>query len=214
MALEGQQLGRYRLLSMLGSGGMGEVYLAEDTHIRRQVAIKVIRAEAASYPNASAAQESARLFKREIRAIAMLDHPHILPLFDYGEEARNGVELTYMVMPLRQEGSLSVWFKQHTEVTPLSLPTVAHFIRQASSALQYAHSHQVVHQDVKLANFLVRTDEEQPDLPDLLLADFGVAKLFTGTASMSQNSRGTPAFMAPEQWSGTPTPATDQYALA
>src|SRR5439155_23742414 len=104
MLLEGVQLGRYRLLHLLGSGGMGEVYVGEDTHIRRQVAIKVIRAEAIPYPNSETAKESARLFQREVRAIAMLDHPHILPLFDYGEENIKGTTLTYMVMPYRAEG--------------------------------------------------------------------------------------------------------------
>ena len=86
MLLEGMQLGRYRLISLLGTGGMGEVYLGEDMHIRRQVAIKVTRAEATPYPNSSSAKEAARLFQREVRAIAMLDHPYILPLFDYGEQ--------------------------------------------------------------------------------------------------------------------------------
>jgi serine/threonine protein kinase len=112
MALEGQQLGRYRLQNLLGGGGMGEVYLAEDVHIRRQVAVKVIRAEVAAYPDPEAAKESARLFRREIRAIALLDHPHILPLYDYGEENFNNMALTYMVMPLRMGGSLATWFQQ------------------------------------------------------------------------------------------------------
>jgi eukaryotic-like serine/threonine-protein kinase len=80
MPLEGLQLGRYRLLNALGSGGMGEVYLAEDTHIHRQVAIKIVRSEATPYPNTESAKEAERLFRREIRAIATLDHPHILPL--------------------------------------------------------------------------------------------------------------------------------------
>ncbi len=82
MSLEGQQLGRYRLERRLGSGGMGEVYLATDTLINRQVAIKLIRAEVASYPNVNATSEAARLFQREMKTIAQLDHPHILPLFD------------------------------------------------------------------------------------------------------------------------------------
>src|ERR1700682_1134940 len=107
MALEGQQLGRYRLQQLLGSGGMGEVYLATDTLINRQAAIKVIRSDVSSYPDAGVGQESARLFQREMKAIAMLDHPHIMPLFDYGEATINGASLAYLVMPYRQGGVLA-----------------------------------------------------------------------------------------------------------
>ncbi len=86
MSLEGQQIDRYRIVRLLGNGGMGEVYLAEDARIEQQVAIKVIRAEVSPYPDTQTSQEAARLFQREARAIAKLDHPHILPLYDYGEE--------------------------------------------------------------------------------------------------------------------------------
>src|SRR5256712_8095713 len=101
MALEGLQLGQYRLLRLLGSGGMGEVYLAEDARIGQQVAIKVIRSEGTPYPESTAAKEAARLFEREAKAIARLDHPHILPLYAYGEETLHEQLLTYLVMPYR-----------------------------------------------------------------------------------------------------------------
>jgi serine/threonine protein kinase len=214
MLLEGMQLGRYRLSRLLGSGGMGEVYLGEDTHIRRQVAVKVTRAEATPYPNSEAAKQATRLIQREVRAIAMLDHPYILPLFDYGEQETETTSLTYMVMPYREEGSLSTWLRQRSEKQTLSPQEVAHFIRQAASALAYAHHHQIIHQDVKPSNFLIRSNETNPQLPDLLLADFGVAKFTSASASVSQSSRGTPTYMAPEQWSGQPVAASDQYALA
>ncbi len=214
MSLEGQELGRYRLQQLLGSGGMGEVYLATDISLNRQVAIKVIRAEAASYPEAYAAKEAVRLFQRELRAIAALDHPHILPLFDYGEESAGRTTLTYMVMPFRTEGSLADWLHRRAGSEVLSPQDIEDVLRQAASALQYAHDQQILHQDVKPSNFLVRRREQQPDRPDVLLADFGVAKFTSATASMSQAIRGTPAYMAPEQWEGSPVPATDQYALA
>ncbi len=214
MLLEGMQLGRYRLLRLLGSGGMGEVYLGEDTHIRRQVAIKVTRAEATPYPNSETAKQAARLFQREVRAIATLDHPYILPLFDYGEQEMEATSLTFMVMPYREEGSLSTWLRQRGEKQTLTPQEVALFIRQAASALAYAHRHQIIHQDVKPSNFLMRSNETNPQLPDLLLADFGVAKFTSASASMSQSSRGTPTYMAPEQWIGQPVAASDQYALA
>jgi eukaryotic-like serine/threonine-protein kinase len=132
MPLEGLQLGRYRLLRLIGSGGMGEVYLAEDTRVNRQLAIKVVRTEATPYPDANATKEAARLFQREMRAITMLDHPHILPLIDFGEESVNKITLTYMVMPFRQEGSLADWLQQRSSAEILSPQDVAHLIYHAA----------------------------------------------------------------------------------
>ncbi len=214
MPFEGLQLGHYRLLRLIGSGGMGEVYLAEDTRINRQLAIKVVRMEATPYPDANATKETARLFQREMRAITMLDHPHILPLIDFGEENVNKIILTYMVMPFRQEGSLADWLQQRSSAELLSPQVVAHYIYQAADALQHAHDSQLIHQDVKPSNFLIRSRAGNPGRPDLLLADFGIVKFTTATATASQSIRGTPAYMAPEQWDGQPVPATDQYALA
>jgi eukaryotic-like serine/threonine-protein kinase len=214
MSLEGTQLGHYRLTSKLGSGGMGEVYLAQDTLIDRLVAVKIVRSQISSEPDATAARESARLFQREAQAIAALDHPQILPLFDFGEQNYDSTTLTYMVMPFRQEGSLTDWLQQHSRSDSLSLSTVAHIIQQAAEALQHVHDHHIVHLDIKPSNILIRTNKEQPSYPNLLLTDFGIAKM-AGTGTMaSQSVRGTPTYMAPEQWYGNTTPATDQYALA
>lgn len=214
MALEGLQLGQYRLMHLLGSGGMGEVYLAEDARINQQVAIKVSRTEATPYPNNSTSQDAVRLFQREAKAVARLDHPHILSLFSYGEEHVNGMTLIYIVMPYRREGSFINWLEQRGDNELLTVQDVAYFISQAADALQYAHDNQIVHQDVKPSNFLIRMNKEHPKLPDLLLADFGIARLSTSTSNVSHSIRGTPTYMAPEQWSGEPVYATDQYALA
>jgi tRNA A-37 threonylcarbamoyl transferase component Bud32 len=217
MSLEGQQLDRYRVVRLLGSGGMGEVYLAEDARIEQQVAIKVIRAEVSPYRDAQATQEAARLFQREAKAIAKLDHPHILPLFAYGEERIGNLTVIYLVMPYRQEGSLAAWLRKRSQTGLLSPQEAAHIVGQAASALQHAHDRQIIHQDVKPSNFLLRQRSEtpmRPDLPDLFLADFGIARFSTATASASQSIRGTPTSMAPEQWEGHPVAATDQYALA
>ena len=207
MSLEGSQISRFHLLRLLKRGGMGEVYLAEDSQLQRQVAIKVVQDE---NPNAG----SARLFQREARAIAMLDHPHILPLFDFGEVIIYGTPLTYMVMPFCKDDTLASWIQQHRNTTQISLHEIVSIIQQAASALQYAHNRQIVHQDVKPSNLLIRSSEDASGPPDLLLADFGVAKSLSATSTLSQSVRGTPAYMAPEQWEGTPVSATDQYALA
>ncbi len=212
MPLAGLQLGRYHLIRLIGSGGMGEVYLAEDTRIDRQVAIKLFRNEG-THSGVDATKKAARLFQREMKAIAMLDHPHILPLFDYGEESVSGLLLTYMVMSFRKDGSLAAWLRQHTP-KPLTPEHVEHFLQQAADALQHAHDRQIIHRDVKLSNFLIRGRKEKPDHPDLLLADFGIAKFNTPIPSVSSAIRGTPTYMAPEQWKGQAVTATDQYALA
>lgn len=214
MSLEGQALGRYHLLRLIGSGGMGEVYLAQDPGVSRQVAIKVIRSGNAVSGTTASADDDARLFLREARAIATLDHPHILPLYDYGEASKPGATFTYLVMPYRAEGSLESWLQQPATLSQLTLQDVEQIARQAASALQHAHDHQLIHQDVKPSNFLLRSNTDNPGRPDLLLTDFGIAKLTGLTTKTSQSIRGTPAYMAPEQWAGHPLPATDQYALA
>lgn len=213
MLSEGRLLGHYRLVRRIGGGGMGEVYLAEDTRINRQVAIKVVRTETEPYPDPVATQDAARLFQREMRAITMLDHPHILPLYDFGEEKDVNMNLTYMIMPYRQDGSLTDWLQKRGKSERLTPNEVSHFVMQAADALQHAHDHGLVHQDVKPSNFLVRPRSGHV-LPDLLLMDFGIAKITTATTTASQSIRGTPAYMAPEQWRGQPQSATDQYALA
>ncbi len=212
MIVETLQNGRYRFLRLLGQGGMGEVYLAEDTRITRQVAIKVIRTGAIPYPDVVVTEDAIRLFQNEAKVIATLNHPHILPLFDYGEEMEDQTMVTYMVMPFCSEGSFADWLYKRSELTSLSPEDVVQFVRQAADALQHAHDHQIIHRDVKPSNFLIRSDRDTVNHPDLLLTDFGIARF--NTDATSQTIRGTPTYMAPEQWSGVAVPATDQYALA
>jgi serine/threonine protein kinase len=212
MTLEGMQIGHYRLRSFIGSGAMGEVYLAEDTRVARQVAVKVLKNEGNLYTQAT--EDALRLFQREMKAVATLDHPNILPLFDFGEQIINKATCTYMVMPYRKEGSLVDWLQQRNNTAFLSPQEVVHIVRQAADALQHAHNRHLMHLDVKPSNFLIRQREDAPDRSDVLLADFGIAKFTTATSTVSQTIRGTPAYMAPEQWAGTPVVATDQYALA
>jgi eukaryotic-like serine/threonine-protein kinase len=214
MLLEGMQLGRYRLRQLIGRGGMGEVYLADDTHMPRQVAVKIVQTESVGYPDKKATEEATRLFEREMRVIITLDHPYILQLFDYGEAIIHNTTLTYMVMPLLKEGSLNDWLQKRGTSELLSVQDVAYIIQQAADALQHAHDQHIVHQDIKPSNFLIRTRKDRPERPDLLLTDFGIAKFTSATATASQTVRGTPTYMAPEQWEGRPVAATDQYALA
>lgn len=140
MPLEGSQLGRYHLIRLLGRGAMGEVYLAEDMGINRQVAIKAIRSDVNFEPGIDTASEATRLFQHEMRTIARLNHPHILPLFDYGEAMVNGAQLPYMVMPFCQDGSLAAWLKQRSSSSFLSPLDIARIVQQAAEALQICTS--------------------------------------------------------------------------
>ena len=213
MQLEGHQINQYRFIRLLRSGGMGEVYLAYDEHLDRQVAVKVIRTDTSRYPDTQAARDAARLFLREMQAIARLDHMNILPVYGSGEKSVNGAKLMFMVMPYRRQGSLADWLQKRDTARPLSLKDTERIVKQAANALQHAHNHRIIHQDIKPSNFLIQGEAEHPGQLNLQLADFGVAKLMT-TTSESQTIRGTPTYMAPEQWDGHPVPATDQYALA
>ncbi|WP_069802144.1 WD40 repeat domain-containing serine/threonine protein kinase [Thermogemmatispora onikobensis] len=225
--LIGSVIGGYTIKQLLGSGGMGTVYLAEDPMIGQQVAIKVVRAEASDFLEAEKALER---FKQEARAVASLDHLHILPLYRYGEEETELGRRAYMVMQYRPEGSLWDWLRRRAGLAsqqslsrvpqlppglpsawPLTLSEAEDYLQQAASALQYAHDRGIVHRDIKPANFLLRI-EGGPRV-HLLLSDFGLAKFFSFSSATS-HIFGTPLYMAPEQFGGEARPESDQYALA
>ncbi|MBX5452061.1 WD40 repeat domain-containing serine/threonine protein kinase [Thermogemmatispora sp.] len=225
--LIGSVIGGYIIKQFIGSGGMGTVYLAEDPMIGQQVAIKVVRAEAGDLPDAEKALER---FKQEARAVASLDHLHILPLYRYGEEETGQGRRAYMVMQYRPEGSLWDWLRRRSGQAsqqslsrapqlpaglpsswPLGLREAEDYLQQAASALQYAHDRGIVHRDIKPANFLLRI-EGGPRV-HLLLSDFGLAKFFSFSSATS-HIFGTPLYMAPEQFGGEARPESDQYALA
>ena len=208
----GQRLNDYEIISFLTSGGMGEIYLAEEVALSRQVVIKVVRPEAIKYPNSEDGRKVIQLFQREATAVARLNHQYILPLYKFGGATIDENPLMYMVMPYCQEKSLYDWMYTHTK-TILTPFEADYIVRQAAEALQYAHNQGIIHLDVKPSNFLVRYQAEDVSRLNLQLMDFGVAK-FTATTGMSQTVRGSLDYMAPEQWENRPVFATDQYALA
>ncbi len=227
--LVGTSISGYTLVRLLGSGGMGAVYLAEDTDIGQQVAIKLVRTDAGDFLDGITTAAAAERFKQEARAVASLDHLHILPLYRYGEEETSNGKRAYIIMQYRPEGSLWDWLRRRAGLPPgqsfisppnlpdmngswpLSLEEAGEYLQQAASALQYAHEHGIIHRDVKPANFLLRIDNG--NTVHLLLSDFGLAKLFSSNTATSQ-ILGTPTYMAPEQFDGTAGPESDQYALA
>lgn len=147
-----------------------------------------------------------------MQLLASFDHPNILPIYEADEQSINGKPLLYMVTPYRKDGSLDDWLRQHGSIVPQQI--VGNIVQHAADALQQAHDSKILHLDIKPSNFLIRGGNAKSDLLDLQLADFGIAKIASTSTDMTIATRGTPSYMAPEQWQGHPVAATDQYALA
>jgi serine/threonine protein kinase len=204
--LVGQTLNRYKLVKLLGEGGMGAVFKGFDLTLQRDVAIKIMHPHFARTPNF---QER---FLQEARTAARLDHPGVVKVFDFGHSQSQlyivmefipGDNLGKMLRDLKKEGKWIV------------LPEAIEIIRQVSLALDYAHKQGVLHRDIKPDNIMLkpRKTEVLPYTP--VVTDLGLAKL-AGSAVVTQEgvSMGTPAYMAPEQALGDPTDErSDVYSL-
>ncbi len=193
----GQMLGVYRIVSKVGQGGMATVYKAYQASMDRNVAIKVLPGQLAESP------EFAARFQQEARIIARLEHPHILPVFDYGED--NGI--TYFVMRYLDAGSL----KDKMLAGPLALTEIDRVFTQLADALGYAHGRGIIHRDLKPANALIDSDG------NLFLTDFGIAKLLESASprlTQTDAIMGTPAYISPEQAQAQPVDRrSDIYSL-
>ena len=175
---------------------MAEVWRAIDERLGRTVAVKVILATHARDGHFR------ERFHKEAQLVASLDHPNILPVYDYGDEG--GVP--YLVMPYLEGGTL----RDRMVGSPVPFAQAVSWIRQLGDALDAAHAAGILHRDVKPANVLVRKDDR------LALADFGIAKMLETATGLTATGMvvGTPIYMAPEQAQGKPaTPASDRYAL-
>ncbi|HEY0831538.1 MAG TPA: serine/threonine-protein kinase [Candidatus Dormibacteraeota bacterium] len=192
----GTKLGQYEVQDFIGQGAMGLVFRAYHVQLERTGAVKVLQGLAPG-PDATAR------FRHEAQAIAQMRHPNIVNVYDFGEH--DGVP--YMIIEYVPGGSLANKLNRG----PLDTPTALKYLRGIAAGLDHAHGLGIVHRDVKPANVLLEKD----DTP--VLADFGLAKLLQGSSlkSMTGVTTGTPAYMAPEQVTGTRVgPAADRYALA
>jgi serine/threonine-protein kinase len=184
-------LDRYYLREQVGSGGMADVYQAWDNLRSTRLAVKVLRRDLVVNPR------FLRLFTQEASLYRKLEHPNIVRVYDFEREG----DLRFIIMDWVEGSSLSEAIQEHQK--PFDLGTVSRILQPISSALQYAHQHQVYHCDVKPANILLHKDGK------VLLTDFGVARL-----ADSSSGGGTAPYMAPEQFNGGNIGAqTDVYSL-
>ncbi len=179
-----QTIGRYRIKAELGRGGMSTVYLAHDPHFDRDVAVKLLPLELLHQP-------TFRLrFEREAKIVAALDHPAIVPVYDFGEEKGQ----PFLVMRFMAGGSLSDRLKQGS----LSIKETAVIMSRLAPALDEVHAHGIIHRDLKPSNVLF-DQQMQP-----YISDFGTAKLLHAHTQLTDTGSavGTPAYMSPEQIHG------------
>jgi serine/threonine protein kinase len=194
--VDGKSVGRYRLIELLGRGGMGEVWRAHDTAIDRMVALKNL------LPHFAHDRTFEQRFRREARAAARLDDPHAVPIYDVGElEGR-----LYVTMRLIEGRDLQALI----EDGPLEPKRPVRIIEQVAAALHAAHHVGLVHRDVKPSNILITNNDFT------YLIDFGIARAAGETALTSTGlTVGTGSYMAPERFrEGEAGPSSDIYAIA
>jgi serine/threonine-protein kinase len=187
--LEKPMLGRFQVEKELGKGAMGVVYQGRDPKINRVVAIKTM-ALSQEFEGDELADVKARFF-REAETAGRLNHPHIVTIYDAGEEH----DLAFIAMEFLKGQDLVPYTKaDHL----LPLPTVMSIVARVAEALDYAHKNNVVHRDVKPANIMY-----EPDSDTVKVTDFGIARLTDSSKTKTGMVLGTPSFMSPEQLAGS-----------
>lgn len=188
--------GRYKIISVLGEGGMANVYLAEDIILQRKVAVKVLRLNLQKDP------QTIQRFQREALSTSELSHPHIVSILDVGTEG----DCHYLVMDYVDGPDLEEYIQRNN---PIPLPKVIDIMDQILSAVALAHKHNVIHRDLKPQNILM--DKKG----NIKIVDFGIAiALNQSTVTQTNTAMGSVHYMSPEQARGSmATKQSDIYSL-
>jgi serine/threonine protein kinase len=200
----GREIGSYKIVDMIGRGGMGHVYRAQHPYIGKQVAIKLLKAEY------STQAEVVQRFFQEAKSVNNIHHENVIDVLDFG---RTKEDEYFIIMELLEGRTLSQALQKEA---PFPLKRTAHICLQICAALEAAHKNNILHRDLKSDNIFLISRAGQKDFVKVL--DFGIAKLMNDPSAASNTSTGmvmgTPLYMAPEQALGKPLNAqTDVYAL-
>jgi serine/threonine-protein kinase len=213
MSKELERLGRYELLERLGQGGMGEVWKARDTQLRRFVAIKFLHADLQNNP------DFVTHFMREAQFIASLHHPNIIQIHDFQlTDERGASTAAYMVMDYIEGGTLAGYISANSRKGYFpGASQIVHLFTSVGLALDYAHKQGMIHRDIKPANILLdKGISTGGSMGEPILTDFGIAKLQGGsTATVTHaGGLGTPNYISPEQAQGhVADERSDLYSL-
>jgi eukaryotic-like serine/threonine-protein kinase len=186
------KLGRYEVLSELGKGAMGVVYLARDPVIGRMVAIKTIRASSMGDDDSESTEFRER-FVREAQTAGILSHPNIVTIHDIGEDPET--HISFIAMEYIEGKTLKGLL---VEKAPFTWDQTADMIGQVAEAMDYAHRKGIIHRDIKPANIIVTADQK------VKITDFGIARIASSNLTTTGQFLGTPNYMSPEQVSGSP----------
>jgi serine/threonine protein kinase len=210
IALEGQNIGRYRILTLLGYGSTSNVYRTYDRLRETDIALKALQINALPYHIKAKSMEEYDLFQQELDLLRNVDHPHIVKIWNCGKSYISGVSFIYKTMPYYAAGSLAQWLLQRGSAKAFSPKEVCHVVLQLADALQYLHDRRITFQNFKLSNVLLQKAVGNMHQLHVMLVDFAARQ----DGTFFPKAPDAFPYVAPERWFGRVSPGSDQYGLA
>lgn len=210
ISLVGADIGRYSIHTHVGRGPLGDVYLAYDRLRGQNIVLKAIQTNSIPYYLIKNLSVDTNVFQQEKNFLRTLNHPNILPILSSGRSYISGHPFIYKIMPYNTERSLADWFLPQRNTQTLNAADVTPLISQLADVLQSVHNHQMVYQNFKLSNVLLRNPSQETHNLHPFLVDFAFAQ----NEALSLPAVTALPYIAPERWNNQSLPASDQYGLA